>query len=323
MIVGASNYRYEVVENWARLPPGLAFRDVAGLAADSKDNIYVFHRGKHPLMKFDPDGNLLESWGDGIFGMAHSVRVGPDGMLYCVDYGDHTIRKVSPEGEILQTLGTPNKPSATGVDGLDYRTIKQVAGPFNRPTDIAFGPHADLFISDGYGNARVHRFSKEGALIDSWGEAGDGPSQFHLPHGIWIDRQSRLLVADRENSRVQFLTLEGEFISEWRNVERPAMILVDEEGSVFVVEMGFNPGSMFPDSKAPPGTDVIPRLTIRSLSGAVESEIGGKRMTDPGNFYAPHALCMDSRKDIYVGEVNFVTGAPPNCHTLQKFKRVR
>ncbi len=320
--MGNSNYRYEVVEDWARLPPGWSFRDVAGLASDSKDNIYVFHRGEHPLIKFDRDGNLLGGWGDGIFSMAHSIRVGPDGILYCVDYGDHTIRKVSPEGEILKTLGTPNKPSATGVEGLDYRTIKRVAGPFNRPTDVAFGPNGDVLISDGYGNARIHTFSKEGELITSWGQPGMGPVQFHLPHGIWVDQQKRLLVADRENSRIQFLTLDGQFISEWRGIERPAAILVDGNQSVFIVEMGYNPGSMFPNSKVPAGAKVMPRVTIRALSGVIESSIGGPRMTDPGNFYAPHAICMDSRQDVYIGEVNFVTGAPPGCHTLQKFKRV-
>ncbi len=139
-LLGSEDYTYGVVENWPKLPHGWEFRDVAGVAADSKDRIYVFHSGEHPLMVFDREGNLLDHWGDNLFGLAHDVRVGPDGMLYCVDHGNHTVMKITPQGDLLMTLGASGRPSGTGVVGLDYRTIRRAAGPFNRPTDIAFAP---------------------------------------------------------------------------------------------------------------------------------------------------------------------------------------
>ncbi len=325
MKAGSKKYTYEVVEGWPRLPSGWSFHDVAGLAVDSKDRIYVFHRGARPVMTFDREGNLLDSWGDGVFDRAHSIRVGTDDMVYCVDYGDHTVRKLTPDGELLFTLGNPGHPSDTGGMGYDYRTIRHAAGPFNRPTDVAFGPSGDLYISDGYCNARIHRFSKDGTLLNSWGEPGDGPSQLHLPHGIMIDEKRKLFVADRENSRVQILSLEGDFIGEWSDCNRPACIFMNKEQEVFVAEMGYIRENMFPNSTAPPDRKVCARMTIRSLEGRILQEWGAERKEDmcaAGNFWAPHALCMDSRGDIYVGEVTIAAKAPPNCHPLQKFRKV-
>src|SRR5437016_9755755 len=125
MNVGSGDYSYEVIADWAKLPPNWSFQDVAGLAVDSKDRVLVFHRGKHPVIVLSREGEVEGSWGDGVFALAHSIRVGPDRMVYCIDYGDHTVRKLSPEGDVLLTLGNPGKPSPTGAVGFDYRTIQR------------------------------------------------------------------------------------------------------------------------------------------------------------------------------------------------------
>jgi DNA-binding beta-propeller fold protein YncE len=330
MQIGTGKYVYEVQENWAKLPRSLpsplsaplSFYDIPGLAVDSKDNVYVFTRTKPPIMIFDRDGNFLDSWGDNIFSVPHSVRIGPDGLVYCVDCGDHTIRKLTPKGEVLLTIGTKGKASDSGYDGSDYRTIKRGAEPFNTPTDIAFAPNGDLYISDGYGNARIHRFSKEGELLNSWGEPGEGKGQFNLSHGIWIDKQKRILAADRENSRIQLFSLEGEYIDEWRDSNRPALTAEDRDGVTFTTEMGYAKEMLYAFQTPPADRVVWPRLTIRSPEGRIIGELGGKDRCAPGNFFAPHAVCLDSRGDLYVGEITSL-GPDPNCHRLQKLVRRR
>ncbi len=322
MIFGSGEHSYEVVEDWPKLPPRWSFGEVAGVAVDSKDRVYVFSRGSHPMTIFDSDGSFVRSWGEGLFTCPHSVRIGPDGMIYCVDRDDHTMRKLTPEGELLLTLGVKDRPSETGAQGLDYRTVKHSSGPFNYPTDIAFGPSGELFVSDGYGNARVHRFSPDGELLASWGEPGDGTGCFNLPHGVWVDGEDRLYVADRENSRIQIFTLDGDFITQWKDVNRPTCISGDGKGAVYVTELGFLAG-LFPGTRVPGDRDPIARLTIRSTDGRIITRWGGEDRCSPGKFYAPHAVCIDSRDDLYVGEVTQATGAPPGCHVIQKFVRKR
>src|SRR6185369_3048668 len=119
------------------------------------------------------------------------------------------------EGKLLLTLGTSGKPSDTGIDGIDYRTIKRVGAPFHRPTNIALAADGSIYASDGYGNARVHKFAADGKLLFSWGEPGSGPGQFHVPHGIAVDPNGTVFVADRENSRIQLFTSEGKFLYAW------------------------------------------------------------------------------------------------------------
>ena len=157
---------YQVLEGWEQLPGGYAHRDVAGVAVDSEDRVYLICRGDHPIIVYDSGGRFLRSWGQGEFTYrTHGISVGPDEMLYCTDDGNHTIRKFTPDGKLLMTLGTMNKPSDTGYDGKDSGTVSRAAGPFNRPTNIAVGPKGDLYVSDGYGNARVHQFSPSGVNL--------------------------------------------------------------------------------------------------------------------------------------------------------------
>jgi len=317
MIVGQEGYRYQPLDDWMRLPAGWVVEDLPGIAVGPDDSVYMFHRGPHPVIVLDRDGEVKASWGDGLFKRPHSIRVDERGMVYCVDDHNHVIRKFTKEGELVLTLGTPGRGSDTGVEDMFYRTIKRSAGPFNCVTDIAFARNGDLFVSDGYGNARVHHFSKDGELIHSWGDPGAAPGQFNVPHSVVVDGAGRVLVADRENSRVQVFTEEGELLQAWSDTNRPASLVMDGKGNVVVGEFGFNTGSMHAGDPVPQGRPTYARITVRSPQGEVLSGCGGPDMCAPGSFWAPHCIGIDSRQDLYVGEVSKSTRAPASCHVVQ------
>src|SRR3972149_2912756 len=139
---------YEVVEGWEQLPAGYEHRDVAGVAVDSDDRVFLICRGDYPIIVYDRTGNFLGSWGEGAFTYrTHGITVGPDEMLYCTDDGNHTVRKFTPDGKLLMTLGTMNTPSDTGYDGKDSLTIARPAGPMYRPTNLALGATGGLSLS--------------------------------------------------------------------------------------------------------------------------------------------------------------------------------
>ncbi len=329
--VGNERFRYEATEDWAQLPPGWSFGEVVGVAADSRDRVFVYSRSEHPLTVFDRDGKFLTSWGEGQMVRPHGIHIGPDDAVYVTDDRDQSVRKFSSDGKLLLTLGTRGVASDTGCEGSDYRTIKRGAGPFNQPTNLALAPDGSMFITDGYGNARVHKYSPDGRLLLSWGEPGGGPGQFHLPHGIAVDRDSRVYVADRENSRVQIFDGNGKYLTEWRNVARPTEVFIDEQADgndlVFISEIGFRCG-LFPGMTAPANA-AGSSVSIWTRSGELLCRWGGG--PDPcvtGNFFAAHDIWVDSRGDIYVSEVTLSAGGnrglvSPTCHTLQKFVRVR
>ena len=261
---------YEVVEGWGRLPEGWKYTQVAGVAVDSRDRVYVLNRGEHPIIVYDKDGEFIGSWGEGIFANAHGGYIDADDIIYCVDNADHTVRKFTTEGELLMTIGTKDLP---GEDGT----------PFNRPTKAALNEEGEIYVSDGYGQNRVHRFSAEGELMLSWGVTGTGPGEFNLPHGVWC-RDGRVYVADRQNHRIQIFTPEGEYIEEWGDLKQPCDLFIDAEGLVYVPELQG-------------------RVSILSLKGELVARWGGERTSDPGLFYAPHCTWTDSEDSLYIGEV--------------------
>lgn len=324
--VGGGAFRYRVYAAWEQLPPDWSFEEVAGVATDSADNAYVFNRGEHPVIVFDRAGRFLRSWGEGVFTRPHGISIGPDDAVYSVDDVGHAVRKFTPEGRLLLTLGTPGNASDTGAQGLDYRTIRRSAGPFNCPTNLAIAPGGDLYVADGYGNARVHHFSPDGKHLDSWGAPGAGPGQFHVPHGIAIDGEGTVWVADRENSRLQRFTPEGRFIDQWP-AARPCQLAIDPEGNVFVAELGYRAG-MFPGNAAAPGQTTGGRVSIYNPAGELQTRIGGgDHPCSWGDFFAPHDIAIDRHGDFYVGEVTLSAGGnqglvPRDCHSLQKFVRI-
>ncbi|RKU19479.1 hypothetical protein C6500_11045 [Candidatus Poribacteria bacterium] len=286
MVYGQGTHQYTVQENWWTLPEGWEFGWVPAVAVDSQDRIYVYSRSEHPMVVFDRDGNFIDSWGDDILKDAHGIFIDDDDNIYCTERDTHVMRKFTTDGELLMTLGTPDVPAAEGE-------------PFNKPTDLAVGPDGELYITDGYGNARVHKYSPEGELIKSWGQPGTGPSEFDLPHCVRVDPRNRLMVADRENNRIQFFTLDGEYIEEWGDLAHPDTIYIDEEELVYIAELD-------------------QRITIMTLDGEIVSQWGSERGSSvPGEFMAcPHGIWLDSHGDMYVGEVQADA-------RLQKFIRQR
>ena len=214
-------FGYEADDRWAKSPTGWSWKEATAVATDSRDRVFVFNRGDHPLMIFDRVGTFLASWGDGLFARPHGICIGPDDSVYLTDDTDHTVRKFSHDGRLLLTLGTSGKPSDTGATSMDFRTIVRAGPPFHYPCNVALAPSGEIFVCDGYGNARIHKFAPDGHFLASWGSPGSGPGQFHIPHGIAVNRDGIVYVADRENSRIQCFTPNGEYLSEWTDVARP------------------------------------------------------------------------------------------------------
>ena len=317
LIFGDGDYRYRVAEDWAKLPDGWEFRDVAGVAVDSKDQVYVFNRSEHPMMVFDREGNFLRAWGEGIFNRAHGLHVGPDDALYCTDDGDHTVRKCTTEGKVLLEIGIPGKP-APYISGE----------PFHRCTHTALSPDNHIFVSDGYGNARVHKYTPDGKLVMSWGEPGSDPGQFNIVHNIVADDDGWIYVADRENHRVQVFDINGKYETQWNNLHRPCGLFMPRGDCphCFIGELG--PG--MPVNRHMP--NLGPRLSIVGNEGKLIARLGGEEglVNEPGKFMAPHGLAVDGRGDIYVGEVSYTNWPasfgdkpmPKLLHTLKKLEKI-
>jgi DNA-binding beta-propeller fold protein YncE len=281
-VVGAGKHTYEVDEQWAQLPDGV---DVlaASVTVDANDNVYCFSRVKeHPVVVFDRDGNFLRSWGAGLFAFPHTIRADKDDNLWLVDRDHAQMMLFTTEGKLLRTIGTKGFRSDTGVPPDDFRSdayqkVTHGGSPFNLPTDIDVAPSGDLFVTDGYGNARVHKFGADGMLVKSWGEPGTAPGQFRLPHGVWIDRRGRVLVADRENDRVQIFDQDGRLLTVWpTKLIGPAVFYVDDEDVVYIVE--HNAGM----------------VSVLTLDGERLAHWG-----DPA-FRSCHGIWGDSRGDLYV-----------------------
>ena len=312
MTYGQGDFQYELVEDWAQVPERWgSLMDVGGVAVDAEDNVYVLNRSEHPVIVFDRHGKYLRDFGAGFFLRAHGSLIATDGAVFCTDDGNHVVAKFTPEGERLLTLGTKGQPSDTGYFRTwevwqSTSTVRYPGPPFNRPTGVAVNAEGDIFVSDGYGNCRVHRFDAVGKLKFSWGEPGGEPGQFRLPHGIAIDAQGRVLVADRENSRIQLFSQDGAFLEQWHDVIRPTGLFIDKNGIVYVSEFCL-------------------RVSIFNSDGELLSRWGNTTPVKEGAlFLAPHGIAADSHGDVYVGEVSKTySGVDRGIRTIQKFRRIR
>lgn len=300
--VSYGEYVYENVPGWAPLPDGWEWNHVVGVAVDSKDNIFAYNRSNHPMMVLNKNGEIIDSWASENFSSAHHVEIGPDNSVWTTDIGNHTVRKWTIDGHLLLTLGTPNQPAP-----------EQSGEPFNRPTDIAFGLDGSLYISDGYGNSRIHHFTPEGKLIRSWGERGKGPGQFMVPHGVAVDPTGLVYVCDRENSRIQIFTSDGQYVSQWRGVHRPNQIVPSSDGTMIVAELGYKIGLM---DGAPEINEISHNSGVKIMTKTGQWLGGWGASTGiDGDFLAAHAVGIDSDGSLYVGET--LDGA-----RLQKFVRI-
>jgi sugar lactone lactonase YvrE len=204
---------------------------VSSVAMDRGGVIYVLQRGDKadPVIAVNREGKTLRSWGKGMFTVPHSVRIDGDGNVWTVDAGSSTILKFTPQGKKLQQIDVGEM--AVG----DKCAFPTLCGT----TDLTFGPNGRLFISDGYGNARILEYTAGGKRLKAWGSAGTGPGQFNIPHGIANDGKI-LYVADRGNSRVQRFDLDGRYLGEWTNLGRPFALKVSG-GALWVSTMFAKP----------------------------------------------------------------------------------
>jgi DNA-binding beta-propeller fold protein YncE len=322
---------YELVQGWGEMPSGWEWGQVGAVATDSDDNVHIFTRAEHPYRVFDKDGKLLDHWGEEIFMDAHGICIMPDDTIYFVDRFPQLVFKFDKSGRHRLTLGKRDQHSDTGYtqEGREpsgphllphYRNagkdasgggmpttngVAHGAGPFYHPTDVCADEPGNIWISDGYRNSRVHKFSPSGELLMSFGDPGNAselrdttnqPGRFHTVHGIWAWK-GKVYVADRENNRIQVYTDDGQHLAIWPRFERPTKLYVEPKEELLYV------------------SELEDQISIVDLDGNLVGRYGSERSHDPGKFWGPHGIWCDSEGSIYVAEV--LNGA-----RLQKFARV-
>jgi len=315
-ILGTAPYAFRPAENWGAIPAEIELGDVAGVAVDAKDQVYLFNRGQHPVVVLDRHGAFQTSWGHGLFSNAHGAHIGADQCIYLTDNGNHTVRKFTLDGKPLLSLGTANKP-APFMSGQ----------PFCRCTHTALSPRGDIYVSDGYGNAAVHKYDPEGRLLLSWGKPGTGPGEFNLPHNICCDADGWVYVADRENHRVQIFDGNGRYEKQVNNMHRPSGLAITP-GPCPCCIVGELQAYQAVNRMTP---NLGARVSIVDQQSKVVSRIdrGLGAGTRPGQFISPHSIALDSRGDMYVGEVVAAdwaaifadTPMPQKARRFQKFER--
>lgn len=255
------------------------------MAADSADNVYIIDREPNPaIVVLDRSGKLLNSWGQDFFKVPHSIWISPEDLAYITDCELHTVTIHSLDGNLLQTLGVPG-------------TEAELGKPFNSPTWAVLGNHNDLYVSDGYGQNYMHRFSQAGELLTTWGGTGSEPGQFDIPHCVRVDRKDRVLVVDRGNSRVHIFDANGNFLSAWTHLTAANDLFIDANDVVYLAE-------------------ATKRISIVDLAGNIITQFGDAGH-GPGQIVdAPHGIWIDSHGDIYMCEV------PWTPNRITKFERV-
>ena len=319
VILGEGDYRYDVSgQNWGNKPSDWIYREATAVAVDAQDRVYVFNRGTKPMIVFDSDGTMLETWDweqGGGFNNPHGVTVAPDGTLWCVDNGNNTIKHFTREGRLLLTLGE-----------ADHPTPKMSGLPFSVPCHVGVdGRTGEFYVADGYSNASVHKYSPEGRHLMSWGESGTGEGQFNVVHNVKVDRQGWVYVADRENHRVQVFSSDGRYETQWVNLSRAAALDIDMSGERDIVYVGeYFSGIASNDI----GKNLGPRVTVMSTDGKVLARVGTEAYgSQVGRFFSPHGIAVDSKGALYVAEVaNTDYGVPwrvqRELRSLQKLVRI-
>jgi sugar lactone lactonase YvrE len=298
---------YQMEENWAKLSEGRKWGMTIGLdvARDGK-SLWVFDRcgartcagsPLKPIQKFDAGGNLVATFGDGMFIFPHGLFIDRDDNVWVTDGQGkdgkgHVVVKFSPDGKVLMTLGKP------GVAGNGHDT-------FNAPSDVLIAPNGDIFVGDGHGgdtNSRIVKFAKDGTFIKEWGKKGTGPGEFSYPHGLAMDSAGRLFAADRENNRVQIFDQDGKFLAEWKQFGRPSGVFIDKHDVLYVADSqssektnpGFQQGIRIGSAKDGKVTAFIPET---KEVGALE----GVAADDQGIVYAGYTGSMNLRRFVRKG----------------------
>jgi DNA-binding beta-propeller fold protein YncE len=265
-----------------QVPAGVTLGKCSAVAIDSHNRIFVFHRGRTPILCFDREGSFVRGWGDDAIQSPHGIRIDSDDNIWTTDTGHHLVLKFSPQGKLLLALGTSDKPGDSHEQ-------------FNKPTDVAFGPAGEVYVSDGYGNNRIVQFDARGKFAKTWGRGGKGPGEFNLPHAVRVDSRQQILVGDRENKRIQVFDRDGKVLAIWEGFA-PYGLEIDQEGAVFVADA------------------VAHRIVQLDADGRIVHSWGNEG-SNPGEFKAPHMLATNGDGSLFVAEVDGMR--------VQKFVRKR
>jgi DNA-binding beta-propeller fold protein YncE len=268
------SYRRE--PDFLKLPAGEKFGIVSRVATDDQDRVYVFQRKDPPVLVFTRDGEYLGAWGSGAVRDPHGLKI-VDGIVYTTDRADSMARSFTLDGKPVLELGQRGIHSDTGCVGAPW-LAERAAGPFNHPTEMMAHPNGDIYVTDGYRNARVHRFTRDGRLVASWGAPGKAEGEFHLPHSLAIDPDGTLYVADRSNKRIQIFNPEGAFLGMWTGMGGPNDITRGNDGTFYIAEQE--------DGDKPA------YVCVRDGKGNVLARMESRHV---------HGVGVDSRGDIYAG----------------------
>ena len=274
-------FNYRVVPGWGKqtLEPGVnpgsdsPRMNIKGVAVDSEDRVYLVNRGSpSSVIILDKNGILLGSMGQRIINDPHSICIDSHNNIFVVDRETHVVMEFDTNSEVTLTLGTMNSPSQ-----------EQSGIPFNHPTGVAISSDKDIYVSDGYGNSNIHKYTSTGSLSLSWGGKGIHPGQFNTPHGICIDTEDRVYVADRQNNRVQAFDCEGNYIKEWKDLIGASDVAVDHDNNLYVSELEGR------------------RVSVLSYEGSVLSRLNEDNQGK--QFLAPHGISVDSNGNVYISGV--------------------
>jgi hypothetical protein len=283
---------YSVDPKWPQKPDHCQWAEVSGIAVDAKDNVYVYTRGTPPVQVFDADGKFVRAWGQDTIKSAHHIKIDHESNVWVADIGHHTIQKHTPDGKLLLTIGTPDQP------GRDKTHL-------NMPTDMAITPKGDVFVSDGYGNARVVHFDRDGKYVKEWGELGSKPGQFSIPHAICLDSKGRLYVADRNNVRVQVFDQTGKPLDVWNNLIVPWGFWVTKNDEIWVC--GSSPMQWRPEDTTlgcPPKDQVFMKFNADGkLLQLWTVPKGSDGLERPGELNWVHCIAEDSKGNLYAGDI--------------------
>lgn len=271
----AAELPHKLVPDWAKLPAGWNLGETSGVSVDKNDNVWVFNRGPHGVVQFDRNGHMLQAWNEVPVLSSHGIKVDPEGNVWLVDVKGHALLKFNQAGRLLLVIANAGR-------GPGDNTTKYA---FNQPTGLSFLPGGDFFVSDGYGNSRVVRYNKEGEFVRQWGAKGKGDGEFDLVHDVAIDKQGKVYVADRANSRIQIFDGEGKFLAKWTGVGQPwGLAYAEKENALYMCD-GLNN-----------------RVVKLNMEGQILGTLSGFGKA-PGKFDFPHHMAVDSDGSIYVAEI--------------------
>lgn len=270
---------YIAVPESFNLPPNANFGGTSGIAFNSKGNIFVLHRGPMPVMEFDPDGDFIRGFGDGLFDRPHGLRIDEDDNIWATDVAANLVYKFAPSGRLQMVLGCKGQ---TG-DWHPFGHLRL----FHEPNEAVVGPTGDIFVLQGHGKAQscVHKFGADGNYIETWGRTGKGPGEFDLPHSLVFDDEGLLYIADRNNARIQVFDADGRYIRESKHPGTPCGLCMGADRHIWL---------------AHGHTGEIMQLDLDgNVVGRIEGAGQGKTL---GKYGEAHYIAVSPRDEIFVAD---------------------